>query len=71
MLATSSPNSNNISYIPLHRKFKQEAPQELSFCERQEFPIKFGCMVVFSLLLILCGALLSELIQDNDKTRYN
>ena len=51
MLATSSPNSNNISYIPLHRKFKQEAPQELSFCERQEFPLNSGawlCSLFFS-----------------------
>ena len=71
MLAISSPSSNNINYIPLHRKFKQEASQEQSFCERHEFPIKFGCMIVFSLSLILCGALLSEFLQDNDRTKYN
>ena len=44
MLATSSPSSNNISYIPLHRKFKQEAPQELSFCERQAGHLDKTCM---------------------------
>lgn len=70
MLDAASPNSDMV-YIPLHRKFKREASQELSFCERQEFPIKFGCMVAFSLFLILCGALLSEFLQDYQKTKHH
>ena len=61
-------SSDNTEYIPLHKRFQQKSFREQTFCEREEFSIKFLCMVFFSLSLILCGALLSELFQN---THYN
>jgi len=68
MLAESSDNTE---YKPLYKRFKQEPFPKESFCERHEFSIKFACMIIFSLSLILCGAVLSELIQVDSNEVYN
>ncbi len=64
-------SSDNTEYKPLHKRFRQASFREQTLCERQEFSIKFVCMIVFSLSLILCGALLSELLQNDANSNYD
>ena len=64
-------SSDYNEYKPLHKMFGRESFREQTFCERQEFSIKFVCMVIFSLSLILCGALLSDLLQNDENANYN
>ena len=71
IVTNSTQNNENMAYIPLQRKFRHEAPANRTFCERQEFSIKFGCMVIFALFLILSGALFSEMLQDDRNMNYN
>ena len=71
IVTNSTQNSENMDYIPLQRKFRYEAPASRTFCERQEFSIKFACMVIFALSLILSGALFSEMLQDDRSVNYN
>ena len=72
MLPIGHTDSNvDASYIPLHKKFRHEPLAKQTFCERQEFSIKFACMVVFAISLILCGALASEIINDNRNAKYD
>ena len=54
-------------YEPLQKKFKNRSIQQQTFYERQEFSIKFTCMILFALLLIFFGTLVSSMIQyDRD-----
>ena len=38
--------------------------RELAFCERHEFNIRFACMVVFALMLIVGGSCISQAVRE-------
>ena len=66
MLHTHSMETiESIPYVPLHKKYRRDAVEQQDFCERNEFSIKFMCMVAFALSIILCGAAFSALLQDS------
>lgn len=63
MLTEAIGEDNRGIYKPLHKKFKEESINHQTFYERQEFSIKFACMILFALLLIFLGTLVSGFIQ--------
>ena len=64
MLITETPvDGKDDHYRPLHKRFRDESDERLSFCEKQEFSIKFTCMTLFALLLIAFGTLISETVR--------
>ena len=66
LIAKSKVKSKDNDCLPLHKKFRDESHEISSFCERQEFSIKFTCMILFAISLILCGSLISEFIKQEN-----
>ena len=58
-------------YVPLQIRFRNDSYERPSFCERQEFSIKFTCMMLFAISLILFGSLISEILRQKNNVGDN
>jgi len=67
MIPNPKKEAKKSGYVYIPSESNNEPVPKQSTCERHEYDIKFCIMVLFALLLILVGTLITNLINDSYK----